>query len=378
MPTGRRVLLLAAQPLDGGVVRHVLDLVESLPRERFDLHVACPRSSQLWQKLAADSDVRLHPIAPNRHPAPADLASLVRLARLARRADVIHAHSAKAGFLARLAAALTGRRRACVFTPHGWSFWAAEGLERRLYLSLERLAAHWCRTIVAVSEQERRAGLEARIGRASTYAVVPNGIDLDRFSADPDPVPGRVLMVGRLASPKRHDLAVEALALVPEAELHLVGDGPLASSVDSLARSLGVEARVHALGPRDDVPELLSHAACALLLSDYEGWPLVLMEAMAAGVPVVASAVGGVPELVEHGRTGLLVEPGRAEPVAAALAELLSDPERARRMGEEGRRVARERLSRETMTARLVELYERRSALTGYREGRSEKGRPRS
>jgi glycosyltransferase involved in cell wall biosynthesis len=353
------VLLLAAQPLDGGVVRHVLDLVESLPRDRFELHVACPRRSELWRTLATDPGVRLHAIAPRRRPAPSDLVSLVRLMRLARRADVIHAHSAKAGFVARLAAALTGRSRRCVFTPHGWSFWAAQGLERRLYRSLERLAAHWCRTIVAVSEQERRAGLEARIGRESSYAVVPNGIDLDRFSADPDPVPGRVLMVGRLASPKRHDLAVEALALLPDVELHLVGDGPLAPRVNALARSLGVEARLHALGPRADVPALLSRAACALLLSEYEGWPLVVMEAMAAGVPVVASAVGGVPELVEHGRTGLLVEPGRVEPVVAALEDLLSDPERARRMGEEGRRVARERLSREAMTARLMELYER-------------------
>jgi glycosyltransferase involved in cell wall biosynthesis len=336
----------------------VLDLVECVPRDRFELHVACPRRSQLWAELERDPDVRLHPIAASRRPAPADFVSLVRLVRLVRRADVVHVHSAKAGFLGRLAAALTGRRRACLFTPNGWSFWAADGLERRVYLGLERLAARWCRTIVAVSEHERRAGLEAGIGDESAYAVIPNGIDLDRYAGAPEPVPGRVVMIGRLAPQKRPELAVEALAQVPDAELQLVGDGPLRAEVEAHARRLGVEARVHVLGHRDDIPALLGRASCLLLPSDYEGWPFVVMEAMAAGVPVIASSVGGIPELVEHGRTGLLVDPGRVEPVAAALGELLGDPERARAMGDEGRRVARERLSREAMTARVVHLYD--------------------
>jgi glycosyltransferase involved in cell wall biosynthesis len=313
----------------------------------------------VWRVLASDPGVRLHPIGASRRPGPGDALSLWRLLRLARRADVIHAHSAKAGFLGRLAAALAGRRGATVFTPNGWSFWAVRGPERRLYLALERLAARWCRTIVAVSEQERDAGLAAGIGDPSRYALVPNGIDLDRFAGEPDPVPGRALMVGRLAPPKRPDLAVEALARVDGAVLQLAGEGPLAAPTEELAGRLGVADRVELLGARDDVPALLASASVALVLSDYEGWPYTVMEAMAAGVPVIASRVGGVPELVEDGVTGFVVEPGRAEPVAGALAALVADPERARALGEAGRRRARESLSRETMVARLVELYER-------------------
>jgi glycosyltransferase involved in cell wall biosynthesis len=118
-------LLLAAQPHDGGVARHLVTLVRALPAERFAVDVACPRGSLTWTLLEG-SGVALHPIESHREPRPGDVRSWATLVRLAGRADVIHVHSAKAGFLGRLAAATRGRRRDCVFTPHGWSWWAAE------------------------------------------------------------------------------------------------------------------------------------------------------------------------------------------------------------------------------------------------------------
>ena len=101
-------------------------------------------------------------IQPHRHRALGDTRSLAALLRLVREADVVHVHSAKAGFLGRLACALRARKETRVFTPHAWSFWAVEGLEARLYRRLERLAAYWCRVIVALSSDEREAGLNAR------------------------------------------------------------------------------------------------------------------------------------------------------------------------------------------------------------------------
>src|SRR5688572_20881634 len=166
MPTAARVrLLIASQPLGEGVPHHVLDLIDGLDPARYELEVACPRGSSLWRGLEGRNGLRLHALTRYRRPAPADAPSLLRLLRLVRRADVVHAHSAKAGLLARAAAAARGRRRSCVFTPHAWSFWATGGSEARLYRALERLAAGWCHTIVAVSEHERRAGLAAGVGR---------------------------------------------------------------------------------------------------------------------------------------------------------------------------------------------------------------------
>ena len=361
VPTPIRVLL-ACQPLHSGVPHHVLDLVRSLDPDRFRLALACPRESVLWDELEG-SAVELHAISPAREPRPADLKTLATLVRLVRGADVVHGHSAKAGFLVRVAAAATGRRRRCVFTPHGWSFWSADGATGNLYASLERLAAHWCRTIITLSADERDAGLAARVGSRDGYVVIPNGIDLERFARAPEPVAGRVLFVGRFAPPKRHDLVLRAFADVherfPGSELWFVGDGDDRPASERLAAELGVQGATRFLGVREDVPDLLAQAACVVLASDYEGCPLSVIEAMAAGVPVVATSVGGVPEVVRDGVTGILAEPGRPEGLARGLAELLGDEARAVELGRAGRELARERFSREQMAAATAEVYER-------------------
>jgi len=361
-----RRLLVAAQPLDGGVARHVIALVGALPHDRFAVDVACPRTSTTWAELEGVPGVELHAIGPHRRAHAGDTASLLTLARLAGRADVLHVHSSKAGFLGRVASLLQGRRRRCVFTPHGWSFWAAEGAESRLYAGVERAAARWCGAIVALSRDERDAGLAEGVGRPEQYRVIPNGVRLDRFVLPRSPVRGRILMIGRLAPPKRPDLALRALAAVrtrvPEAELHVVGDGPLRGSAERLAGELGLGESVRFLGHREDVPELLAHAECALLASDYEGCPLSVVEAMAASVPVVATAAGGTAELVTPGRTGTLAPRGDADALAAALEDVLADPARAAELGAEGRRNAEADLSLERMVERLVGLYDELAA----------------
>ena len=358
----RRPILIAAQPLHSGVAAHVIQLVEGLPPDKFELNVACPRESTMWTELDGRDGVVLHRIRPHRHPGPGDLATLATLMPLVRRAELVHAHSSKAGFLARLAALTAGRRQRCIFTPHGWSFWAAEGAERRLYLGLERLAAHWCHSLVALSQAERAAGLAAGVGREEQYRVIFNGVDVERFATAPEPVPDRIVVVTRFAPPKRNDLLVDAFSLIrrtrPRAELHVVGDGPDRGTLERQIGELGLDGAVRLLGRRDDIPEILSRAACFVLASDYEGCPLAVIEAMAAGVPVVATGVGGVPELVADGESGLVVPPGAAPAFAAAVETVLSDQARARQMGAAGRVIARSRLSHERMISDVLRLYE--------------------
>lgn len=338
--------------------------VGALPAGLFSVDIACPRDSLTWVELEGREGISLHAIRPHRRPNPDDLRSELTLLRLAGRADIVHVHSSKAGFLGRLASVLRAKTRACVFTPHGWSFWAADGAEARLYTFLERLAAGWCGAIVALSEDERRSGLDAGVGEPGLYRVIPNGVELERFALPREPVRGRILMVGRLAPPKRPDLAIRALAIVrerervPEAELQIVGDGPLRAGAERLAAELGVSDRVSFLGHRKDVPELLAQADCALLASDYEGCPLSVVEAMAAGVPVAAMEAGGVAELVRAGTTGALGAHGDSKALARALEDVLGDPNRAAQMGSEARQIAAAELSLERMVGRLVALYD--------------------
>jgi glycosyltransferase involved in cell wall biosynthesis len=353
--------LIASQPLGEGVPQHVLDLLSELNRERFEVRVACPRASTLWKALDREGGVLLHDLTAARGPAWTDVRSLLTLVRLVRSADLVHAHSAKAGFLARLAALVTRRTRRVIFTPHAWSFWAADGVAAGGYRALERVTARWCRKILVVSAAEREAGLAAHIGTAGQYRVVPNGVRLERFALPRRPVGGRVVSVGRLAPQKRPDLLVRAAASLRDRgtsfQLHLVGDGPERPRVQALVDELGLADQVVLLGNRSDIPELLAEAACFALASDYEGCPISILEAMAAGVPVVATHVGGVPELVEDGRTGRLVRPGDADALATAVAELLADDELLRRFGEEARRVATERFSTTRMAVEIQGVY---------------------
>ena len=353
-------LLLAAQPHDGGVARHLITLVRALPDGQFEVDVACPRGSLAWTSLEG-TGVELHPIESHREPRPGDARSWATLVRLAGRADVIHVHSAKAGFLGRLAAATRGRRRACVFTPHGWSWWAAEGAEARLYLSLERLAARWCRTIVALSRAEREAGLDVRVGNREQYRVIPNGVPLERFAlvrrpgARPDP-DGR-----QAAAPKRPDLAIRALAAVRE---HVPGASCTSSETARCALrprrsrpSSGSRGAVRFLGTREDVPMLLAEAECALLASDYEGCPLAVVEAMAASVAVAATeARGGRARPSWSDRSGGAAR--RSRGAGAGRPRRSAGPERPAAMGTVGRQVAEAELSLELMMGRLVALYE--------------------
>jgi glycosyltransferase involved in cell wall biosynthesis len=196
--------------------------------------------------------------------------------------------------------------------------------------------------------------------------VIPNGVDVARARrARPgDPGPLRVLAVGRLRAPKDFRTLVRAVAaLGPHACRVLVaGEGPdrplLAAEIDAL----GLRGRVVLAGERHDVARLLAYAHVFVLPSRSEGHPVSVLEAMAAGVPVVASRVGGIPEQVADGETGLLVEPGDVDGLAAALRRLAADPALRRRLGEAGRARAEEAFDLPAFRRAHLEVYSRELA----------------
>jgi glycosyltransferase involved in cell wall biosynthesis len=286
----------------------------------------------------------------------------VRLARLLRatRTDLLHTHTQLApNILGRLAARGAGAR--VVSHIHIESYFRPGAVGRLYHRPLDNATARLCHAVITVSEDTRRALVEQGYP-AERIFVVHNGIELD--GAAPSPPQGRtVVEVARLAPVKGQRELIEAIAQVPDARLVLVGkdleqDGAYAALLKRRARELGVADRVELAGYRPDALGLMREARVVALPSTTEGLPIVLLEAMAQARPVVATPVGGTPELVVDGETGLLVPPGDIGALARALRELLDDDELARRLGESGRRRVEERFSAGRMADAVLKLYE--------------------
>jgi glycosyltransferase involved in cell wall biosynthesis len=256
------------------------------------------------------------------------------------RPELLATHSSKAGILGRLA----GRslRVPVVFTVHGWAFTpGVPPLHAAAYRQLERLVGPLASKIITVSEFDRRLGLAARIADADRMVTVHNGMpDIsERLRADPSRTPARLVMVARFGVQKDHPTLFRALArLLDHAwELDLIGDGPLRNEMESLAASLGLEARVRFLGQRTDVDQILADAQISLLVTNWEGFPLSILESMRAGLPVVASSVGGIGESVRDAENGYLVPRGDVELLRDRIERLLTSPDLRTRMGAYGR-----------------------------------------
>ncbi|MBE3584511.1 MAG: glycosyltransferase family 4 protein, partial [Limnochordaceae bacterium] len=276
----------------------------------------------------------------------------------------VHAHTFKAGAVARLAGAAEGVPT--IYTPHGWRFMA--GTPRLWQLAgptIERFLARHAARIVCVSEYERQLALELGIADPEKLVVVQNGIpDVPDQARKLGPVHSltqnvRAIMVGRFEPPKDQETLVRAVARAsrPGIVLDLVGDGPTRTRIADLARSLGLGDRVRFLGERDDIPELLAESHVFVLASQFEGLPLVVLEAMRAGLPVVATGVGGVPEAVRDGVTGILVPPRNVEALAEALGTLASSARVRTEMGAAGRRLFLSRFTEGRMLQEIERIY---------------------
>jgi glycosyltransferase involved in cell wall biosynthesis len=336
-----RILILITLAETGGAQTYVANLLPGLVGH-LDVIVAAHGDGPL-REAARTAGARFVPLRHVRRPLHPlrDLLGLLELVVLMRRTapDIVHANSSKAGVLGRLAAA-AARVPIRIFTVHGWAFSAYSGVASLLYRWADRLMTPLTTLTICVAERERTSGLAARTCVAERTVVIHNAVDVAAIPrARHDGGRPLVVAVGRLAEPKDALTLVRALAAVPGRAYAalLVGDGPDRPAVESEVRRLGLQDAVTLAGTREDVPGVLAGADVFALSSRSEGAPLSILEAMAAGLPVVSSRVGGVPELVVDGETGLLVPPGDPSAMAGALGRLLADGGLRRRLGAAGR-----------------------------------------
>jgi glycosyltransferase involved in cell wall biosynthesis len=304
-----------------------------------------------------------------------DLLAVVRLARFIRRSRyaIVHTHSSKAGVLGRWAAWLAGTP-IIVHTVHGWGHHERQHpLARRFYILLEQVTQRITDKLIVVSPRNIEKGLADGIATPAKYVTIRSGIELDRFRRPARPreavraelgIPLDAPVVGTVTrlSPQKAPLdfvtaAAQVAASRPNAHFVVVGDGPLRAEVESRVAAAGLAGRFHLTGLRRDVPDLLHSFDVFALTSLWEGLPRVLIQAMAAGLPVVATAVDGSAEAVEDGVNGLLTPPGDPQALAAALLRLLGDPALAVQMGAAGQERAGEFGARK-MVDDIAALYE--------------------
>jgi glycosyltransferase involved in cell wall biosynthesis len=368
------LLILITLAEAGGAQTSVSLLLPGLTGE-FDVTVAAQGSGPLRDaaRAAGVSFVQLEHMRRAISPWQ-DALALIELVRLCRRLrpEIVHAHSSKAGALGRLAAALA-RVPVRVFTVHGWSFAAYGGLPGRLYLWVERRLRRLTTAVVCVAEASRDVGIAAGTCPAERTLVIHNAVDVAAFGAS-EQLRGtpQVVSIGRFAFPKDFATLVEALAATrADYRAAFVGEGPLLPEIAAVIRERGLAERIDLLGSRSDVPAVLASADIFVLSSRSEGFPISVLEGMAAGLPVVATDVGGVSESVVDGETGLLVPPDDPGALAAALDRLLTDRALRLRLGAAGRERARRHFDLAGFRRAHVELYlrelERRVGATGAR-----------
>lgn len=361
--TRLRVFQVVTRMVLGGAQRVVAGLLDRLPKDEFEQTLVCGAESAPAGAVVLPELVR--EIRPAR-----DLVAVARLAGLFadRRPHVVHAHTYKAGVLACLAGRAAGVP-AIVFTPHGHIFSKGAripgvpgGGARLAFLRWLTRAAQACaHRVTALSETDLAEQLALKLSPPARYAVVPNGIDLARFDR-PRPARGGsglvIGAVGRFAPEKGHRHLIEAFDRVrrarPGATLVLVGYGELEAELRVAAGPLG--GAVTFAGGRDSA-EMLPGFDLFVQPSLYESQGIAILEAMAAGCPVVATAVGGVPDVVRDGETGLLVRPADPDALASAILRLADSPELAARLAARARDLVRAEYSVDRMVAAYARLY---------------------
>jgi glycosyltransferase involved in cell wall biosynthesis len=371
----RVVTLVDRLSVQGGAEKLALMAATRLDRERFESIFCVSR----WPPPASYTDTEAHAAAlaqlerartrflPLRRKRKLELAAWARLARFLRRerVDVLHAHKFGSNVWGTLAGS-AARVPVLLAHEHTWSY---EGQPLRRFLDRELIARRAERFIAVSREDQRRMVAVERIDPARTL-FIPNGIP-------PPPAPtGRdvraelgiapgvpvVGTVGVLRAQKAHHVLLRAASELarsgrPVAVL-IAGQGAEQGAIESLARELGIADRVHLLGFRADVSDVLAALDVAVSCSDFEGSPLAVMEYMEAARPIVATAVGGVPDLIENGVHGLLVPPREHRALADAIASLLADPRRAHALGANARARRRSEFDIGTFVRRLEDLYE--------------------
>jgi len=371
------VLHVHTLPVVSGTGISMFLCMHGFDKKRYDVELACAPGGRLIN-LALDHKMKVRlirnlvqPLRPLR-----DIFALIELVVLLKRNPyhVVHTHNSKAGFIGRLAAKLA-RVPCVVHTVHGFAFHNQEPLWRQLlYKNLERIASHWCDIMIFISQPLIDWALSEKIVGRKKIVKIYNGLELKKFKPTVRTVSDQVRekwglnaddavvgIVSKLWEGKGHKTLIEAIAILKiclrNVKLLIVGEGYLEKELRHLVSNLKLTDSVVFTGFCTDVPSLISAFDVAVLPSFFEGMGRVLLEAMAMEKPVVASNVGGIPDIVDDGINGFLVTPGNVEELTVAIEKLLQNKDLAVQMGKAGREHLGREFSADFMVQSIEKVY---------------------
>lgn len=359
----------------GGAQRVVFDLADNFNKEEFQVEVACQPSGLLKEKLRA-RNIKVHEIASLKRDLSLldDVKAFWALKKLIKKEkyDIVHCHSAKAGFLGRWAAKKAGVKK-IYYTVHSWGFYNKEeyGLMEKTFIILEKLASRHTTKIVCVAEKVKIDGLKNKIAKPEKFLVIPNGIEFNienkreeiRAGYNIEPTDVVFGMTARLAYPKDPilflQIAKEVLKEARNVKFVLVGTGPLMEKCLEFVKENKLENFVLLLGEKTplEARELFFAFDVFVLLSKFEGLPITILEAMFAGLSVIASNVGGISEMIEQTKGGLLVDNKNFDEIKSQLSWLIKNPQIKEQMGEYNLQKAKTNFTLEKMVERYENLY---------------------
>lgn len=343
----------------GGAPMVVLDTLNFLNKDKFEIHIATglvddslknnPKAIDPQLKIIVISQLVRNVSICN------DIVALCRLYSLIRKEkyDIVHCHTSKAGFIGRIASKMANVKTV-IYSPHGNIFFGYFGsFSTKIFICLEKVAAKFTDKIVTLTERGKEPYLDFNIGKNEQFTHIYNGIDINAFH-----MKGKIdvlqkkkglglldshvvgTIVGRLVPVKGHFYLIKSIRIVvnefPNVRFLFVGDGILMPELKEQAKDLGVLDFIKFLGTRDDVAQILACTDIFLLSSINEGFGIAIIEAMSMKKPVVATNVDGIPEIVDNGKTGILVHPKDPEAFAYAVIKLLRNKELAVSMGIKG------------------------------------------
>lgn len=358
----------------GGAQVHVLNLALKLKEDGHEVIIIGSGDSEIPTLLKSEGIkyISIESLKVNIDPLN-DLKTIFILHKLLTiiKPDVLAIHSSKAGILGRIVANFLNIP--VVFTAHSWSFSGTSSvIKSKIYSILERIVTNKRNGIIAISNHDYDLGLKYKIASSNNMKIIHNGIPDNNLIANPEVKKDivKLTMIARFAEPKDHLSLIESLNEIKNEnwELTFVGDGPLINNVKKTCHNLGLSNKINFIGEQQNVVPTLLESNVFILISKSEGLPISIIEAMRSGLPIIASDVGGVNELIRNQKEGYLIDKGNKLLLNKAITQLIMDPHLRKVLGDNSRKRYKQKFEFQNMYNKTISFYKE---ISNYIERRS-------